>query len=80
MGLHPDDISARSLRAGGAMALLNGKIDHNTIRMLGRCHSDVMMRCLHLQFKPMMCEFSATMFNHGAYTFLPDETVPLGDY
>jgi hypothetical protein len=48
-GLHPDDISARSLRAGGAMSLSNGKIDHNTIRMLGCWHSYVMVRYLHLQ-------------------------------
>jgi hypothetical protein len=42
-GLLPSDISARSLRAGGAVALLNGNIDHNTIRMLGRWHSDAMI-------------------------------------
>jgi hypothetical protein len=34
-GLNHRNISARSLRAGGAMALMCGKIDHNTIRMLG---------------------------------------------
>jgi hypothetical protein len=65
-GLHYSDISAKSLRAGGAMALLCGKIDHNTIRMLGRWHSDAMMRYLHLQAKPLMREFAPTMFNHGS--------------
>jgi hypothetical protein len=30
-GLLPSDISARSLRAGGGMSLLNERIDHNTI-------------------------------------------------
>jgi hypothetical protein len=79
-GLLAADISARSLRAGGAMALLNGKIDHNTIRMLGRWHSDAMMRYLHLQSRPIMCAFASTMFNHGTYDFLPEETVPLNDY
>jgi hypothetical protein len=79
MGLHPDDISARSLRAGGAMALFNENIDHNIIQMLGRWHSDAMMRYMHLQSKPIMREFAATMFNHGAYTLIPDKTVPLGD-
>jgi hypothetical protein len=48
MGLHYSDISAKSLRAGGVMALLCGNIDQNTIRMLGRWHSDAMMRYLHL--------------------------------
>jgi hypothetical protein len=79
-GILPTDISARSLRAGGAMALLNGKIDHDTIRMLGRWHSDAMMRYLHLQSRPIMCEFASTMFNHGTYDFLPEESVPLNNY
>jgi hypothetical protein len=79
-GILPTDISERSLRARGAMALLNGKIDHDTIRMLGRCHSDAMMRYLHLQSRPIMCEFVSTMFNHGTYDFLPEESVPLNNY
>jgi hypothetical protein len=66
-GLHYSDISAKSLRAGGAMALRCGKIDHDTIRMLGRWHSDTMMRYLHLQEKPLMREFAPTMFNHGRH-------------
>jgi hypothetical protein len=79
-GLQPADISARSLRAGGAMALLCGRIDHDTIRMLGRWHSDAMMRYLHLQAKPLMRQFAPAMFNHGTYSFLPSDTVPSGDY
>jgi hypothetical protein len=78
-GLHYSDISAKSLRAGGAMALLCGKIDHDTIRMLGRWHSDAMMRYLHLQAKPLMREFAPTMFNHGSYSFLPTDTVPIAE-
>jgi hypothetical protein len=79
-GLLPSDINARSLRAGGAMALLNGNIDHNAIRMLGRWHSDSMIRYLHLQSRAIMGQFPSTMFNHGTYDFLPEETVPLNDY
>jgi hypothetical protein len=78
-GLHYSDISAKSLRAGGAMALLCGKIDHNTIRMVGRWHSDAMMRYLHLQAKPLMPDFAPTMFNHGSYSFLPTDTVPIAN-
>jgi hypothetical protein len=78
-GILPTDISTRSLRVGGAMALLNGKIDHDTIRMLGRWHSDAMMRYLHLQSRPIMCEFASTIFNHGIYNFLPEESVPLNN-
>jgi hypothetical protein len=76
-GLSPEEISARSIRAGGAMALLCGKIDHDTIKLLGRWHSDAMMRYLHVQAEPIMRNFAKTMFNNGTYTFLPDETVPL---
>lgn len=76
-GLMPKDISARSLRAGGAMALLCGNVDHNLIQMLGRWHSDSMMRYLHLQAQPVMKKFATAMFNDGNYTFLPDETVPV---
>jgi hypothetical protein len=66
-GLKHTDITARSLRAGGAMALMCGNIDHNTIRMLGRWHSDAMLWYLHLQAKPLMRQFAVTMFNHGNY-------------
>lgn len=78
-GLDPKDVSARSLRAGGAMTLLCGKVDHNLIQMLGRWHSDSMMRYLHLQAQPIMNQFASKMFNDGQYNFLPDETVPLKD-
>jgi hypothetical protein len=76
-GLHYSDISAKSLRAGGTLALLCGKIDHTTIRMLGPWHSDAMMRYLHLQAKPLMREFAPTMFNHGSFSFLTTDTVPI---
>jgi hypothetical protein len=61
------------------MALLCGNIDHNTIRMLGQWHSDAMVRYLHLQAKLLMRKFTPTMFNHGSYSFLPMDTVPISD-
>jgi hypothetical protein len=42
-GIQATDISARSYRAGGAMAMFFGKIDMNNIRLMGRWHSDSMM-------------------------------------
>jgi hypothetical protein len=42
-GVHASEISARSLRAGSAMAVLFGKIDINSIHMMGQWHSDTMM-------------------------------------
>ena len=43
------DISARSLRASGAMALLNGGVDTDIIRLIGRWRSDEMLRYLHVK-------------------------------
>ena len=69
-GLSPADVSARSLRAGGAMALLVGKVDTDTIKLLGRWHSDAMCRYLHQDSLGVMQRLSALMLNHGSYNFL----------
>ena len=61
------------------MALLCAKVDHNIIQMLGRWHSDAMMRYLHLQAHPLMQHFAARMFNNGTYAFAADEYVPCID-
>ena len=45
----PADVSARSLRAAGAMALLCADVDSDRIRLLGRWQSDQMFRYLHVQ-------------------------------
>jgi hypothetical protein len=78
-GIEASDVSARSLRAGGAMALLHGRVDLSNIRMMGRWHSDAMMRYLHVQAQPILGNYAARMFNEGTYSFLPDETVPIID-
>ena len=78
VGLVPADISARSLRAGGAMALLCAEVDTDFIRLLGRWQSDVMMRYLHLQAQPIMRGFARTMLRGGNYRLhRADATVPL---
>jgi hypothetical protein len=53
-GIAADEVSARSLRGGGAMDLLCGQIDPHHIRMLGRWHSDTMMRYLHMQARAVV--------------------------
>jgi hypothetical protein len=78
-GIHANEISARSLRAGGAMAMMCSKIDLNNIHMMGRWHSDAMIRYLHVQAQPIIERYAAKMFNNGTYTFQPDETVPIID-
>jgi hypothetical protein len=77
LGLIAEDISARSLRAGGAMALLCAQVDTNIIRLLGRWQSDVMMRYLHLQAQPIMRGFSRQMLVSGEYQLHPGQDVPV---
>ena len=75
LGFLPEDVSARSLRAAGATALLVGKVDTNIITLLGRWRSDEMLRYLHLQAEPIMRDFSKLMLN-ADYSLLPNTFVP----
>jgi hypothetical protein len=84
LGIDPKNISARSLRAGGAMALLCARVDTDIIRLVGRWRSDEMLRYLHLQAYPLMRTFARRMLAAGHFSLLPDqdvapEAVPLLD-
>ena len=61
------DISARSTRAGGAMAMLCGGIDSDRIRLIGRWRSDEMYRYLHVQCQPIMAGVATIMLRGGDY-------------
>jgi hypothetical protein len=76
LGLRPSDISSRSLRAGGAMALLCAQVDPDLIKMVGRWRSDAMFRYLHLQATPLIGDLSHRMLTGGNFTLLPDADVP----
>jgi hypothetical protein len=67
---------ARSLRAGGAMALLCAKVDTNIIHLVGQWRSDKMLCYLHLQAYPLMHTFAHQMHSQGSFTLLPGQTVP----
>ena len=75
-GIDPARVSARSLRPGGATALLCANIDHDKIRLVGRWKSDAMIRYLHTQAVPAMASFAPAMLRHGHFTFTPNATVP----
>jgi hypothetical protein len=75
LGIQPNDISARSLRPGGAMALLCAQVDTDVIRLIGRWRSDEMLRYLHVQAMPLMANFARAMATHGAFTLLPGHNV-----
>jgi hypothetical protein len=59
------EISARSIHAGSAMAMICGRIDLDSIRMMGRWHNDVMMRYLQAQAQPIINKYASKMYNNG---------------
>ena len=76
LGFTAKQVSARSMRASGAMALYHSKVDALTIRLIGRWNSDAMMEYLHLQSEPAMRGFSEKMVNYGEYHLHPNVLVP----
>jgi hypothetical protein len=73
VGLVPSDISVRSLRSSGAMALLCARIDTDEIRLLGRWWSDEMLRYLHVQAYPVVAHLAPAMLQHGHYTLIQNQ-------
>jgi hypothetical protein len=76
LGFLLSDVSARCLRVAGATDLLCANVDSCHIELLGRWHSDQMLRYLHLQAQPLMREFSKKMLAGGNFTLLPNQLVP----
>ena len=76
LGIVPADVSARSTRAGGAMAMLCAGIDSDRIRLIGRWRSDEMYRYLHVQAQPVMSGVAAAMFRGGHYRLTPGHLNP----
>jgi hypothetical protein len=77
IGFTPKEVSARSLRAAGAMALLCAHVDSDTIKLLGRWRSDEMLRYLTVQAQPIMRNFASRMLQGGQYTLLPNAAIPI---
>lgn len=75
LGFLPSEVSARSLRAAGAMALLVSGIDTDIIQLLGRWRSDEMFRYLHLTAEPITRNLAARMLTAN-YTMAPTQLVP----
>ena len=74
-GVRPECISARSLRAGGATALLSADTDPKIIEMIGRWHSNSMFRYLHvhaLHSNPNK-NFAQNMLRNGNFSLVPDD-------
>ena len=75
LGIDPKRISARSLRAGGAMALLCARVDTDIIRLVDRWRSDEMLRYLHLQAYPLMRTFAQRMLSSGHFSLSPNQDI-----
>ncbi|KAL7572412.1 hypothetical protein ACA910_006592 [Epithemia clementina (nom. ined.)] len=76
LGISPDKLQARSLRAGGTMALLCGRVDTDVIRLVGRWRLDAMFRYLHAQAIPDVAGLASTMLQHGQFTLAPSTLEP----
>lgn len=70
-GIAPADISARSMRASGAMALLCANVAPTTIKLLGRWQSDTMLQYLHIQSPTLVKGLAGRMVKAGDFSFLP---------
>ena len=70
-GILPHLLSARSLRPGGATALLCANVTSNLIQLLGRWKLDAMFRYLHAQATTHQMHLSQRMLDFDAYTFAP---------
>ena len=75
LGISPKDISARALRAGGAMALLRSGIDDTLIRLQGRWKSWAMLEYLHRSATDTS-EYAQLMVQGGTYVISRHETIP----
>ena len=76
LDIKPSEVEARSLRAGGATAMLVAGIDSNVIQLIGRWKSDAMLRCLHVSANPALRQCARQMFTRGAISFNPGTTAP----
>jgi len=68
-------VSARSMRASGAMALLCAEVDPVKIQLMGRWRSDCMLRYLFVQADSIVRDFSTQMIACGDFSFLPNTPV-----
>jgi hypothetical protein len=71
------DVTARSLRHGGAMALLLGGTDKDTMKLVGRWRSEAIFRYLHSQALPLIAPLASTMLRHGTFTLMPGGLTPV---
>jgi hypothetical protein len=75
LGITESDISARALRAGGAMALLRADVDPTVVQLMGRWQSDTMIRYLHRSTLDTS-DLSARMLTGGNFVIPQHQHLP----
>ncbi len=71
----PPEVSAQSLRAPGATALLLAQFHPDVIRLIVRWGSDKMLRYLHVQVYQLMHNYSRLMLDAGNYTLTLNQLI-----
>jgi hypothetical protein len=71
LGFTAKEVSARSLRSAGAMALLCAGVDTDRIKLLGRWLSEEMFKYLTVQAEPIMHNFARLMVTGANYALNP---------
>ena len=70
-GIPPSKISARSLRPGGATALLCAGVQPTNIQLVGRWNSEAMLRYLRADATPAVHNFAKQMLSAGSFSYSP---------
>jgi thiamine monophosphate synthase len=82
LAIEQHEVDARSLRAGGATALLCARAHPVDTQLFGRWKSDTMIRYLHITYNPVVKDFARKMFAEGDFLNPPpnspfDGTTPV---
>ena len=71
LGFIMDNISARLMRSGGAMALIMVRVETDTIHLVGRWRINAMLRFLHIKSQELTVALAARMVQYGDYALIP---------
>jgi len=77
-GLEPHQVSARSLRCSGALAMMCGGVDTARGRLQGRWLTDIMFRYLSVMHAPLCADIGRRMVAGGNFDTIPSAVNPAG--
>ena len=71
VGFDPENVSAHSMRVGVVLALLLARVNMDTIRLVGRWRSNIMLQYLQTTVQTFASGMTARMVQHGGYALIP---------